>query len=135
MATACLGPTGLNATSRDLEESPNCDPGEDGFVRQLDMVKGMSYGVMINNFTSSNHGFSSNLVASGIFWALKPKSRLPPETGLKCEQAFTIRDSTFFAAGQIVKYTWNFGDGAAPSEVAFTKGPTRCDINPLAPRP
>ncbi|MBK9678028.1 MAG: gliding motility-associated C-terminal domain-containing protein [Saprospiraceae bacterium] len=123
MATACLGPTGLNATSRDLEESPNCDPGEDGFVRQLDMVKGMSYGVMINNFTSSNHGFFIEFGGLGDFLGPETKIEVAPETGLKCEQAFTIRDSTFFAAGQIVKYTWNFGDGATPSEVAFTKGP------------
>ncbi len=123
MATACLGSTGLNSTARDLEESPNCDPGEDGFLRQLDMVKGMSYGVMINNFTSTNHGFFIEFGGLGEFLGPETKIEVTPETGLKCEQEFTIKDSTFFAAGRIVKYTWNFGDGAVPSEVSFVKGP------------
>jgi len=123
MATACLGPTGLNSTSRDNEESPNCDPGEDGFLRELDMVKGKSYGVMINNFTSTNHGFFMEFAGTGEFLGPETLIRVNPESGLKCEQDFTISDSTFFAAGNIVKYTWNFGNGALPSEVNFTKGP------------
>lgn len=123
MATACLGPTGLNSTSRDTEESPNCDPGEDGFLRQLDMVKGKSYGVMINNFTSTNHGFFMEFDGLGNFLGPGTLFKVTPETGLKCDQAFTVNDSTYFAAGNIVKYTWNFGEGALPSEVSLTKGP------------
>lgn len=123
MATACVGPTGLNNTAQDTEESPNCDPGEDGFLKQLDMVQGMSYGVLINNFTSSNHGFFIEFGGLGEFLGPETLIRVEPESGLKCEQAFTVSDSTFFSAGNIVKYTWNFGDGALPSEINLTKGP------------
>ena len=129
MATACLGPTGLNATSRDTEESPNCDPGEDGFLRQLDMVRGKSYGLMINNFTSTNHGFFIEFAGLGEFLGPETQFKVEPEIGLKCDQAFTVGDSTFFEAGNIVKFTWNFGDGALPSEVNFTKGPHQVRYN------
>lgn len=123
MATACLGPTGLNSTSRDTEESPGCDPGEDGFLKQLDMVKGMSYGVLINNFTSTNHGFFLEFGGLGEFVGPQTTIDVQPATGLKCDQDFTIRDTTLFPAGKIVKYTWNFGEGALPSEVSFVQGP------------
>jgi gliding motility-associated-like protein len=123
MATSCRGFTGLNSNSRDIVESPNCDAGEDGFLKQLDMVKGKSYGVMINNFTSTNHGFFIEFGGLGEFLGPETQFRVTPESGLKCDQAFTIYDSTFFEAGTIVKWTWNFGEGALPSEVNFNKGP------------
>jgi len=58
MATACEGPTGLNMSSTDLEEDLNCDFGEDGFVRFIDMEEGKSYALMVNNFTNTGDGFA-----------------------------------------------------------------------------
>ena len=123
MATSCRGYTGLNSTSQDIEESPGCDAGEDGFLKQLDMVKGKSYGVMINNFTSTNHGFFIEFGGKGEFLGPETQFKVTPASSLKCDQLFTIDDSTFFEAGSIIKWSWNFGEGALPSEVNFNKGP------------
>ncbi len=53
-ATGCIRTVGLNESSTDIEESPNCDPGEDGFLKALQQIPGMSYALLINNFTNSS---------------------------------------------------------------------------------
>ncbi|MBK7370917.1 MAG: leucine-rich repeat domain-containing protein [Saprospiraceae bacterium] len=69
-ATTCnLSSTGLNESSTDIEESPNCDPGEDGFLKSLDMVKGKTYAIMVNGFEKQN-AFSIEFMLKII--ALKP---------------------------------------------------------------
>ena len=73
-ATACnLTSMGLDEKSIDIEESPNCDPGEDGFLRALDQIKGRTYGLLINNFTSTG-GFS--LEFNPKQYSLKPDKQV-----------------------------------------------------------
>lgn len=123
MATACEGPTGLNETSTDLEEDLNCDPGEDGFVKYIDMEKDKTYLLMINNFTNSMIGFSMEFGGTGEFKGPEPNFTVSP-TSLECDQTAIVTDITDNNSdiGNIVKYNWYFGEGAIP-ESANTKGP------------
>jgi len=115
MATSCEGPTGLNLESTDLEEDLNCEPGEDGFVRFIDMVAGQSYALMINNFTSSGVGFGMEWGGTGEFLGPDADFMIIPESGLSCDQEFQIiNTSTSPADFTITDYDWDFGERAVP---------------------
>ena len=115
MATSCAGPTGLNLTSTDLEEDWNCEAGEDGFVRFIDMVEGNSYALLINNFTSSGVGFGIEWGGTGEFLGPDPDFIIIPESGLACDQEFEIvNTSTSPPQINIISYDWNFGERAIP---------------------
>lgn len=115
MATACSGPTGLDLTSTDLEEDLNCDAGEDGFVRFIDMVEGNSYALLVNNFTSSGVGFGIEWGGTGEFLGPDPDFIIIPESGLACDEEFEIvNTSTSPPQIDIISYDWNFGERAIP---------------------
>ncbi len=116
MATACEGPTGLNASSVDFEEDADCDPGEDGFVRALTMEEGKVYGLLINNFSESGNGFTVEFGGTGEFQT--PEAIItPPESDRIClgiDVSFDASSSSF-TNGEIVSYEWIFGVGAEPA--------------------
>ena len=116
MATACEGPTGLNLESTDLVEDLNCDSGEDGFVRFIDMEAGKSYALLVNNFTSSGVGFGMEWGGTGEFLGPDADFMIIPESGLACDQEFTIvNTSTSPPQFTIIDYDWNFGERAIPA--------------------
>ncbi len=129
LSQGCLGPTGLRDGDGDTGENANCDPGENGFAKSITMTQGKSYALIINNYTTGGHGFFMEFTGDGQFQGPTAKFAVAPESGLKCSQPFTISDSSFFGGGNIVKYTWNFGDGALPSEVGSGKGPFTINYN------
>ena len=121
----CLGPTGLKDDDADAGENYNCDPGENGFAKSADIIAGKSYALIVNNYSSAGNGFFLEFGGTAEFLGPLANFNVQPSSGLKCDQAFTITDSSTFSAGAITKYTWNFGDGALPAEVSFTKGPNQ----------
>lgn len=127
MATACAGPTGLNASSTDLEEDADCDEGEDGFVKAIEMTTGTAYGLLINNFTESGSGFTVEFGGTGEFQT--PEINItPPEGDRICLGTGVSFGATSSGGGttsgpdQIVSYDWTFGVDATP--------PTGRGINP-----
>jgi len=135
MATSCEGPTGLNATSTDLQEDADCDPGEDGFVRAIEMETGKAYGLLINNFTESGSGFSVKFGGTGEF--LAPILEITPSE----EDRVCLGAPVFFnassspstsssnASGGIVSYDWIFGVGADPATATgLNPGPVSYNI-------
>jgi gliding motility-associated-like protein len=121
-ATACDGPTGLNETSIDLVEDFNCDPGEDRYVKYIDMEAGKSYGLLINNFDNTGIGIKMDWGGTGEFQGPKPDFTIDPLSGLRCDQDFTITDVSINPTGTLKTYDWNFGLQALPKN-ADTKGP------------
>ncbi|MFN8319095.1 MAG: gliding motility-associated C-terminal domain-containing protein [Saprospiraceae bacterium] len=121
-ATSCDGPTGLNLTSTDTAEDFNCEPGEDRYVKYIDMVEGKSYGLLINNFDNTGIGFRIQWGGTGEFAGPKPDFTIDPLSGLRCDQDFTVTDASSFSNGTLVGYEWNFGLRAIP-EKSTSKGP------------
>lgn len=119
----CLGVTGLRDSEREFEENFNCDLGENGFAKSADLEQGKSYALVVNNYSSEGNGFFIEFGGSAQFLGPTAKFDVLPNSGLKCDQTFMIKDSSYFGNGIITKYSWNFGEGAFPSEVSFTKGP------------
>ncbi len=117
----CGYSTGLDLTSRDTTENLNCDVGEDGFCKYVDMKAGTAYTLIINNFTESGIGFSIDW-GSCEFQGPEPEFKVVPDSGLRCETLFDVTDFSTFQAGNITSYDWNFGVGAVPA-TANTKGP------------
>jgi gliding motility-associated-like protein len=59
-SSSCLnsvGSTGLNLIDLDIDEWPNCDFGENAYCQYINMVAGVSYALLINNFSTST-GFT-----------------------------------------------------------------------------
>ena len=120
-APPCAGPTGLDLTSTDESEDEGCDPGEDGFVRALEMKEGVAYGVLINNFSPGGNGFSMEFGGDGEFQGPEPQidAILSTTSNVICageEVTFTGANSRFIA-GQITEYEWTFGVGAEATSV------------------
>lgn len=113
-APPCAGPTGLSLTANDTVENFNCNPGEDGFSKYIDMVAGRAYTICINNFTNSGIGFSMDWGGCD-FIGPTAAFDVNPRFGLKCETTFTVTDSSFFPSGNIKSRVWNFGKDASPA--------------------
>ncbi len=121
MAAACIGPTGLSEDSRDEVEDLNCDPGEDNFVRAVDMEEGKAYGLLINNFSESGNGFSIEFGGTGNFQGPEPEVEaiiggriIQTETICAGEQVEFNGANSRFVLGEIEEYEWIFGVGANP---------------------
>ena len=64
----CMGPTGLNSTDSDSFEFAGCDPGDNNFLRALEMTAGESYALVVNNFSETGFGFSIEFGGTGEFF-------------------------------------------------------------------
>ena len=123
MASSCDGPTGLDLISTDFEEPPNCFlPTQDNFLAALDMVAGTTYGLMINNFSTTGIGFGVTFGGDGEFAGPEGEILITPSTTVCASEAITFTDGTAFPDGQIVSWEWDFGPGASIS-TANTQGP------------
>ncbi|WP_169303287.1 PKD domain-containing protein [Pedobacter cryophilus] len=99
--------TGLDANSTDTQETGGCVPGQDGFVRFIDMQQGRTYALLINNFSSGNNGFTLEFGGTGEFLGPKPTFKT---TNTFCDNVFT----TTYQADDVqagYTYNWDFGLG------------------------
>jgi gliding motility-associated-like protein len=122
MASSCQGPTGLNESSTDLAEPPNCNPAtQDNFLAALQMEEGKTYGVMVNNFSTTGMGFLFEFGGSGEFAG--PQAAFAASPVEACiDQAVTFADASTIAVGSIASWEWDFGADASPSS-ALGPGP------------
>ncbi len=118
----CTGPTGLSLGDTDTEEAPGCQAGDNNFVAALDMQAGVSYALVVNNFSNTGSGFSIEWGGTGTFLGPLADFIVNPEIGVACEDEINIIDASIDNAGDIVGWNWNFGAGAIPP-TANTQGP------------
>lgn len=135
MASSCDGPTGLAESSVDFSEPPNCnDPSQDNFLAAIFMEEGKSYGVMVNNFSSTGIGFEMEFGGSGQFAG--PEVAIGASTaGPVClGETITLQDASSFTGGNIVGWEWSFGPGASIAG-AQTPGPHALNWNTAGNKP
>ncbi len=113
-APPCAGPTGLDLVDQDISEDLNCHSGENGFCKYIEMVQGKFYTLIVNNFTNTGVGFSVEWGGTGEFAGPESNFGIYPPSGLKCETDFQVVDSSTFATGSIIRWTWNFGKDGIP---------------------
>ena len=115
-SSSCLnsvGSTGLNLVDLDIDEWPNCDPGENAYCQYINMVAGVSYAILINNFSAST-GFTisfntGNTNNPGTF--LGPHPLLNHTSATICQGSsvtYNATGSTNVAGG----LNWIFSNGA-----------------------
>ncbi len=131
----CFGATGLGPlpTEEPIEEC-GCTPGDNNYVRYLDMEAGKSYALVIMNFTGSGEGFDIAFGGTGTF--LGPEASITYTTlnnnGETCVgEAVTFQDQSSSIDG-IEAWDWDFGpdatpryaSGAGPHDVVFGRAGT-----------
>ncbi len=116
--------TGINATSTDIQESGGCVPGQDGFVKFVDMQQGHHYALLINNFSSGNNGFLLEFGGTGEFLGPKPTFKTQ---NVFCDNIFT----TTYQADDVqpgYTYSWDFGDNGNIKK-SNSSGPVTVNYN------
>lgn len=110
--------TGMNMTSVDITENGGCLPGQDGFVRNIDMVTGHVYALLVNNFSNGNNGFTIEFSGTGEF--VGPSAEIVNQVTNACQNnqefIFTANASGYNSL------KWSFGDDASIA-TATTVGP------------
>jgi len=114
-SSPCYGPTGLREGETDFQEFAGCNDGSNNFVAPLDMQSGVSYGLIINNFSQSGFGFSIEWGGTGTFLGPDAEFLVEAVSEFDCDKTITFTDVSESLTDPIVSYTWNFGAGSTPS--------------------
>lgn len=118
----CTGATGLRAGSSDFQEEAGCqDWTDDNYLAPLQMEKGKSYALLVNNYHNTGNGFSMKFGGTAKFEGPKAhfkvsKLSIPVETELKVWNVSSFE-------GKIVNYEWDFGVDASPRTHKGWKAP------------
>lgn len=115
-AAACFGPTGLKEGANDISEQPNCDSGQDNWLAPVQLEKGKSYLLGINNFSNTGNGFRIEFGGTATFEGPRPDFEIIGDTSFCREQVIEIRDLSTNSTGTIEKTHWIFGQDATPTE-------------------
>ncbi|MBC7775560.1 MAG: gliding motility-associated C-terminal domain-containing protein [Phycisphaerae bacterium] len=124
----CLGPTGMVSGDPDISEDAGCsEPGDDAWLKPLDMIEGETYALAVNNFSATGNGFSIEFGGTGEFLGPEAKfETIPDEVCLGTP--VQVIDASTFALGGITAWNWSFGADAVP-QTATGKGPHTVAFN------
>lgn len=122
----CTGATGLSTSETDDLEFCGCDPGDNNFIRAIQMVAGRSYALVINNFSESAAGFSIAFGGTGTFQGPEAAFTALPET-ICVGDAVTLTDASTYI-GNLIGWEWHFGAGASIAS-ANSEGPHNVSYN------
>lgn len=129
----CMGPTGLRNGETDISENAGCGGNKNNFLAPLQMQAGVTYALVINNFTSTGNGFSIEFGGTGEF--LGPEAEFIAMPDVICQGAsVVINDASTFALGSITGWQWTFGAQAVPP-IATGPGPHTVMFNEEGLRP
>lgn len=128
-SSSCLnanGSTGLSVTDIDITEDPNCDPGENAYCQFINLTAGVSYALLVNNF-SANMGFTTNFGGTATFQG--PNPIISTSTTTICAgQTITFNGNTSTNVGSGL--IWNFLNGGSPTS-GLGNGPHVITYNAL----
>ena len=111
---SCGFKTGLDLTSLDTEEDLNCDAGEDGYLRFIDMVAGESYALLVNNFSETENGFDVSFGGTGTFEGPEAAFEITRDSNNPCGDEFVFVDVSTSGISAISDLEWDFGMDASP---------------------
>lgn len=111
----CNGPTGLRIGEHDIVEYAGCARGDNNFIKELEMVSGKSYALIVNNFTREGRGFSIEFGGTGTFLGPNPDFEINANNVFECDKSVLITNKSTSETDPIVKYSWNFGNRATPA--------------------
>lgn len=103
--------TGMNMTSTDIAEESGCGPGgQDGYLKYVDLKKGHTYALLVDNYSSGNNGFKIEFGGTSEFEGPEAKINL-----LTTELCSDNPSYTFTSTGSanFVRVEWDFGEGAS----------------------
>lgn len=127
-STACLGPTGMRNGDPDVSEDAGCsEPGDDAWLRPLDMIQGETYALAVNNFSATGNGFSIEFGGTGEFLGPEAKFTTIPEA-VCLGTPVQVIDASTFALGSITAWKWSFGADVLP-QTATGPGPHTVTFN------
>jgi hypothetical protein len=137
----CMGPTGLRIGERDNDEPAGCNLGrQNSFLSPLDMEAGVAYALAINNFTSTNNGFSIEFGGTGSFrgpqadFTLDASIDVNEDDNTIClGETIAFTDASSFDAGVITDWNWVFGTNATPS-MQGGEGPHQVSYTTAGPK-
>lgn len=116
--------TGLSMTETDLTESAGCPPGQNGFVKYVDLQQDHVYALLIDNYSGGNNGFTLEFGGTADFAG--PTAEIDVQKLNPCTNSqayvFESRSSNFAAL------KWSFGEGASLAS-ATTAGPFTVTYN------
>jgi hypothetical protein len=110
----CFGVTGIRPNSNDEVETPGCQPGDDNFVRDIQMQKGESFVLLVNNFSKSGYGFSIKWGGTGTFLGPEPNFKANTLERFECDKEVVFTNTSRSLTDSIISYRWSFGEGANP---------------------
>lgn len=127
-SAACLGPTGLQAGDPDVSEDAGCsDPGDDAWLKPLDMIAGQTYALIVNNFSNTGNGFSIDFGGTGEF--LGPTAKFETIPNAIClSDSILVVDKSTSPYGGVTSWNWTFGSDAQP-QTASDQGPHEVQWN------
>jgi len=127
-SAACLGPTGMRNGDPDISEDAGCsEPGDDAWLRPLDMIQGETYALVVNNFSATGNGFSVEFGGSGEFLGPEAKFETVPQA-VCIGTDVQVVDASTFPIGAITGWNWSFGAFATP-QTATGPGPHTVAFN------
>ena len=103
--------TGMNLSSTDLSELSGCGRGgQDGYLKYIDIQKGHTYALLVDNFSNGNNGFKIEFGGTGEFVGPQPKINLAKNQPCTINQNFTF---TSTGSTNYTRVLWYFGEGAS----------------------
>jgi len=124
----CLGPTGMLNGDPDISEDAGCqEPGDNAWLKPLDMIQGETYALVVNNFSLSGNGFSIEFGGTGEFLGPEAQFETIPEA-VCLGTPVQVVDASTFALGAITAWNWSFGADVIP-QTATGKGPHTVTFN------
>ncbi len=126
----CHGPTGLREGETDIAEPAGCDdPRQNNFIAPIDMQAGVSYALMVNNFSPTGNGFRIDFGGDGEFQGPDAAFTTDAPGNTVCVgKELSITDASTFALGAITNWEWSFGpDASIPT--ASGRGPHQVSYN------
>jgi hypothetical protein len=110
----CFGVTGLSATATDIVETPGCQSGDDNYVKDIQMIPGESYVLLVNNFSQSGFGFSISWGGTGTFLGPEVDFETKSLDRFECDKEVVFTNKSKSLTDSIISYKWSFGFEATP---------------------